>query len=647
LPLGAIFSSQSLYMLAKFRGSKVRDLFSNDNITLMEDGSGVTNWLNCSSKIASSADELVELFKSCCASRVTKATGVHDSSSRTHAIYKLVLNLNWVGESTNNDIATTASAEIIYTDLAGSEWSRDQALHDSSRIQEARDINSSLMVFKQCVINANQNSSDSSKIPYRESKLTRILKDCFINPSNLMSTLVITTVSPSSRDSEHTQDGLSQTCRSNISVKSDIRVVDEEVYADAAKGNNGHKIITTNLDSLAVINGKGSSYGDSENLSSEKSSGGGDSREIGLKTNNLKTHIGLELSSHPSNWTSEQVASWFETTSRKVCEEIRSEMETRGNVDINVFHDVVLSAKKWVALRQEGKDSIGLAFVEASSSNTNSATTDPSAALEASVEEFGSPYLKVSKVLSKGYATMCRPVIKPGWEVFSIQGTQYTSRVEYSNALKDVLKNFKSSLTKHREYEESKVKFMTQDMKVLREYILNGPTALYAKENLHKRHKPQGSNLEDDSHHGGGAASEPTDTDASSVPSIESQSQIITGGVLIDAPLSTDQNIQNQASGDSTLANDDASDTLAPVAPPDFLIRLRFREKSSASHSIPVVPDVPRIFTGESRLGTIWTGVEFVEKYGMATEAVAKFTSACDGDERLGKRMHEELHKLI
>ena len=80
---------------------------------------------------------------------------------------------------------------------------------------------------------------------------------------------------------------------------------------------------------------------------------------------------------------------------------------------------------------------------------------------------------------------------------------------------------------------------------------------------------------------------------------------------------------------------------------PDYLIRLRFRERLPVSHSVPVLPDVPRIFTGESRLGTIWTGVEFVEKYGVASGAMAKFTSACDGDERLGKRMHEELRKLI
>ena len=66
-----------------------------------------------------SVDEAIGVVRDAAARRSTHATGVHDASSRTHAVYRLQL-LRPDG---------SRHATLSLTDLAGSEWSRDQAAH--------------------------------------------------------------------------------------------------------------------------------------------------------------------------------------------------------------------------------------------------------------------------------------------------------------------------------------------------------------------------------------------------------------------------------------------------------------------------------------------------------------------------------------
>lgn len=57
------------------------------------------------------------------------------------------------------------------------------------------------------------------------------------------------------------------------------------------------------------------------------------------------------------------------------------------------------------------------------------------------------------------------------------------------------------------------------------------------------------------------------------------------------------------------------------------------------------MPEVPRIFTGESRIGEIWGGRELVEKY--ALEGPGRFVAACEGNKALGNRLHHMLQQLL
>ena len=150
-----------------------------------------------------SADELSALISYGCGCRATAATGVHDASSRTHAILRIYI-------QRHNDTVDGGGNEGVLTlvDLAGSEHRIDSMYHNADRRKEGANINASLMALKDCIRAkaAGKNASHQ----YRKSKLTMALKSSFLMPSSR--TLVIATVSPSSKDTEHSLNTLRHAC---------------------------------------------------------------------------------------------------------------------------------------------------------------------------------------------------------------------------------------------------------------------------------------------------------------------------------------------------------------------------------------------------------------------------------------------------
>lgn len=87
-------------------------------------------------------------------------------------------------------------------DLAGSERGSDTKSHNSQRRAESADINTSLLSLKECIRALGQKSAH---VPYRGSKLTLILKDCFSPNSK---TTMIATVSPGASSTDHSLNTL-------------------------------------------------------------------------------------------------------------------------------------------------------------------------------------------------------------------------------------------------------------------------------------------------------------------------------------------------------------------------------------------------------------------------------------------------------
>lgn len=95
--------------------------------------------------------------------RVTAATKLNAHSSRSHAILRVKVT------QTTGDMVLESTASAI--DLAGSEDNR-RTENNRERLVESAAINKSLFVLSQCV---EAISRGDKRIPYRESKMTRIL----------------------------------------------------------------------------------------------------------------------------------------------------------------------------------------------------------------------------------------------------------------------------------------------------------------------------------------------------------------------------------------------------------------------------------------------------------------------------------------
>jgi hypothetical protein len=188
-------------------------------------------------------EEMLQIIQYGLTIRSTAATGVNDSSSRSHAILKIYIQRTSEEEKKDKEEkdgqegkekeidsddsetdeekhkekeSNIIEGTITLVDLAGSEQKIDSAHHDKERRRESSHINTSLMALKECIrARASANSSNTTAPPlhqhvYRKSKLTMALKNSFHLPH--ARTIVIATVSPASKDTEHSLNTLRHAC---------------------------------------------------------------------------------------------------------------------------------------------------------------------------------------------------------------------------------------------------------------------------------------------------------------------------------------------------------------------------------------------------------------------------------------------------
>ena len=142
---------------------------------------------------AATADEFLQVIEKGHSQRTTRSTEANDSSSRSHAICQVFL------RDTN---AGKLKGKLTLVDLAGSERGVDTKSHDSKRRSESAEINTSLLSLKECIRALGQKGAH---VPYRGSKLTLILKDCFSPDSK---TTMIAMVSPGASSTDHSLNTL-------------------------------------------------------------------------------------------------------------------------------------------------------------------------------------------------------------------------------------------------------------------------------------------------------------------------------------------------------------------------------------------------------------------------------------------------------
>ena len=143
--------------------------------------------------------------------RVTEATGSNVTSSRSHAIFQVSLTIG-----RNDTPQERLVGKLSLIDLAGSE--RGSATENRGlRLREGAKINKSLLALANCINALADKTKKLSFIPFRDSKLTRILKDSLGGNSQ---TVMLVTISPASSQFEETVNTLKYANRAkNISTR--------------------------------------------------------------------------------------------------------------------------------------------------------------------------------------------------------------------------------------------------------------------------------------------------------------------------------------------------------------------------------------------------------------------------------------------
>ncbi|KAK4509543.1 uncharacterized protein ATC70_007895 [Mucor velutinosus] len=139
-------------------------------------------------------DKLIQVFDYGSSVRSTGSTGANDSSSRSHAVLQILLK-----HKVNRK---KIHGKMSFIDLAGSERGADRGEADTKTRMEGAEINKSLLALKECIRALDQ---DKRHTPFRQSKLTQVLKDSFVGNSR---TCMIATISPGGSNSEHTLNTL-------------------------------------------------------------------------------------------------------------------------------------------------------------------------------------------------------------------------------------------------------------------------------------------------------------------------------------------------------------------------------------------------------------------------------------------------------
>ncbi|CAN6692561.1 unnamed protein product [Malus baccata var. baccata] len=208
-----LYNEEISDLLAPDENTKFVDDKSKKPIALMEDGKGGVFVRGLEEEIVCTANEIYKILEKGSAKRRTAETLLNKQSSRSHSIFSITIHIK---ECTPEGEEMIKCGKLNLVDLAGSEnISRSGARE--GRAREAGEINKSLLTLGR-VINALV--EHSGHVPYRDSKLTRLLRDSLGGKTK---TCIIATVSPSIHCLEETLNTLDYAHRAkNIKNKPEV-----------------------------------------------------------------------------------------------------------------------------------------------------------------------------------------------------------------------------------------------------------------------------------------------------------------------------------------------------------------------------------------------------------------------------------------
>ncbi|KAF2882296.1 hypothetical protein ILUMI_23861 [Ignelater luminosus] len=175
---------------------KVFDLLNNKaKLRILEDGKQQVQVVGLTEKVVVSVDEVLKLIQKGNLARTSGQTSANQNSSRSHAIFQIILR-------TNNALHKV-HGKFSLIDLAGNERGADTSSADRQTRMEGAEINKSLLALKECIRALGRKGSH---LPFRVSKLTQVLRDSFVGSNSR--TCMIAMISPGVSSCEHSLNTL-------------------------------------------------------------------------------------------------------------------------------------------------------------------------------------------------------------------------------------------------------------------------------------------------------------------------------------------------------------------------------------------------------------------------------------------------------
>lgn len=193
--LGADLAGRSIAVtFFEIHGKKCYDLLQQrKEVTLRSDAEERVH-VRGALTLSADAAALPSLLEEALRLRRSEATERNPLSSRSHAVCILAL-----------DGGTTT---LRFVDLAGSERNYETRSMTAQQHRDFAEINKSLMALKDCFrAHAQLLRQKSTRVPYRSSSLTQVLRSCF-TPEHR--TLILATISPTATDLLHSTNSLLQ-----------------------------------------------------------------------------------------------------------------------------------------------------------------------------------------------------------------------------------------------------------------------------------------------------------------------------------------------------------------------------------------------------------------------------------------------------
>jgi len=177
-------------------GGKVFDLLSGKSkLRVLEDGKQQVQIVGLTETEVASVDDVLKLITSGNNLRTSGQTSANVNSSRSHAVFQIVLRVNTRRRPLHG--------KFSLIDLAGNERGADTNSANRQTRMEGAEINKSLLALKECIRALGRKGAH---LPFRASKLTQVLRDSFIGDK--ARTCMIAMIGPSMSSCEHTLNTL-------------------------------------------------------------------------------------------------------------------------------------------------------------------------------------------------------------------------------------------------------------------------------------------------------------------------------------------------------------------------------------------------------------------------------------------------------